>query len=520
MGRPKQLSLPKHTSSSDLAVTFNEFFSSKISKLREGLDILADGLPPDSPPPPECLFSTLHSEADLMNGFLPVTTSMVCDIIRVSPAKSCPLDPIPTSILKKVLSALAPSIAKIANLSISSGQFPDTMKRGLITPLLKDDSLDRDVLANYRPVSGLSFLSKTLERLVLSQLNDHIAAFDLISPCQSAYRAHHSTETALLSVVDDHLRAIDGGCGNALLLLDLSAAFDTIDHATLVDRLSVSFGIRGMALNWFRSYLSGRKQCVAINGDCSPDVVLMTGVPLGSVLDPVLFTTYVNPVRTLATPFGVKMHQFSDDTQVYLSFPILPDFLGQVNALTVLANCASSTTDWFTRNKIKPNSSKNLLLYTSSLHAATKIAPIPLALGDTVIPPSDSVKNLGVLDSSLSMVAQIGRVCKICFFQLRTIGKIRKFLTTSAAKCLVNALVLSHVDYANSLLVNLPEKLIARLQRLQNAAAKLVVGARKFDHAKPIISRLMLNGTGLLCLSNKQFITTKTSWLTYERQIF
>jgi hypothetical protein len=127
------------------------------------------------------------------------------------------------------------------------------------------------------------------------------------------------------------------------------------------------------------------------------------------------------------------MHQFSDDTQEYLRFPILPDFLGQVNALTVLANCASSTTDWFTRNKLKPNSSKNLLL--SSPHAATKIVPIPLALGDTVIPPSDSVKNLGViLDSSLSMVAQISRVCKIGFFQLRTIGKIWKFLITSAVK--------------------------------------------------------------------------------------
>lgn len=118
MGRPKQLSLPKHTSSSDLAVAFNEFFSSKISKLREGLDKLADGLPPDSPPPRECLFSTLHSETDLMNGFLLVSTAMVCDIIRVSPAKSFPLNPIPTTILKKVLSALAPSIAKVANLSI------------------------------------------------------------------------------------------------------------------------------------------------------------------------------------------------------------------------------------------------------------------------------------------------------------------------------------------------------------------------------------------------------------------
>jgi hypothetical protein len=92
-----------------------------------GLDTLADGLPPYSPPPPEYLFSTLYSEAVLVNGFLLVTTAMVCDIIRVSPAKSCPLDPILTKILKKVLSALAPSIAKIANLSISSGQFPDTM---------------------------------------------------------------------------------------------------------------------------------------------------------------------------------------------------------------------------------------------------------------------------------------------------------------------------------------------------------------------------------------------------------
>jgi hypothetical protein len=138
----------------------------------------------------------------------------------------------------------------------------------------------------------------------------------------------------------------------------------------------------------------------------------------------------------------------------------------------------------------------------------TKIAPIPLALGDTVIPPSDSVKNLGVIfDSSLSMVAQIGRVCKIGFFQLWTIGKIWKFLTTSAAKCLVNALVLSHVDYANSLLVNLPEKLIARLQRLQNAAAKLVIGARKFNHAKPIIAYAG-------CLLNYESISSCVSLLS------
>ena len=159
MGRPKQLSLPKHTSSSDLAEAFIEFFSFKIYKLRVGLDALAGGLQPDSFPPPECLFSTLHSKADLMNGFLPVTTAMVCNIIHVSPVKSCLLDPIPTTIPRGVFSSLAPSVAEIVSLSILSGQIPDTMKRSLITSLLKDFFI---LLANYRPVSGLSFLSKTL----------------------------------------------------------------------------------------------------------------------------------------------------------------------------------------------------------------------------------------------------------------------------------------------------------------------------------------------------------------------
>ncbi len=117
------------------------------------------------------------------------------------------------------------------------------------------------------------------------------------------------------------------------------------------------------------------------------------------------------------------MHQFSDDTQ---AVPKLSNYAWRYLPITVLANCASSTTDWFTRNKVKPDSSKNLLLYTSSPLAATKIAPIPLPLGNTVIPPSDSVKNLSViLDSYLSMVAQISQVCKIGFVQLRMIGKIR-----------------------------------------------------------------------------------------------
>ncbi|WP_419588267.1 RNA-directed DNA polymerase, partial [Thiolapillus sp.] len=177
-------------------------------------------------------------------------------------------------------------------------------------------SLDQDDLKNYRPVSNLSFLSKVAEKLVLSQLSEYLNANQLFSPVQSAYRPNHSTETALVKIVNDLLLALDDGKVSVLTLLDLSAAFDTIDHNILLHRLEHAFGITGTALSWIRSYLSDRDQTVVVNGLKSEPFRLLYGVPQGSVLGPVLFVFYTKPFDDIFDIHSVCHHLFADDTQM------------------------------------------------------------------------------------------------------------------------------------------------------------------------------------------------------------
>ena len=191
------------------------------------------------------------------------------------------------------LDVLLPYITKIYNDSLASGTFPSNFKDSLVIPLLKKPSLDCNNLKNYRPVSNLSFISKVLERIVYSQFLNHITANKLIDKFQSAYKSGHSTETALIRVVNDMLNAIDNGNLSLLTLLDLSAAFDTIDHSILLERLQTSFGIDGLPLKWVKSYLSNRHQKVKIDNNLSNVLPILYGVPQGSVLGPLLFSMYI-----------------------------------------------------------------------------------------------------------------------------------------------------------------------------------------------------------------------------------
>jgi len=166
--------------------------------------------------------------------------------------------PIPTWLLKECLSILVLTITNIVNLSLTTSQFHPTLKESIISPLLKKPTLDKEELSSYRPISNLSLISKILERVVKSSLTDHLTSNSLLNSHQSAYCKHHSTETALLYVHDHLVSAIVSQKVSCLCLLDLSAAFDTIDHDILITRLSSWFGIHGSVLSWFKSYLSSR----------------------------------------------------------------------------------------------------------------------------------------------------------------------------------------------------------------------------------------------------------------------
>ena len=183
---------------------------------------------------------------------------------------SCSLDLLPTSLLLE-FDDLLPTLTNIINFSLSSGTFPSTFRSAVVKPLLNKTSLNPTNLKNYRPVSKISFMSKIkiTEEVVLQQLLAYLTEHKLICPSQSAYRPHHSTETAILKITNDFLLALDSGNISLLTLLDLSAAFDTTDHFILLNRLQHMYGISGTALSWFSSYLTNRTQSVIVDDHIS-----------------------------------------------------------------------------------------------------------------------------------------------------------------------------------------------------------------------------------------------------------
>ena len=202
------------------------------------------------------------SKPPVFDSFVSVSADDVKKIINNSPSKSCLLDPWPTSLLKDCQDVLLPSITKLVNCSLAEGLVPIGFKKAVVTPLIKKSALPHDDLKSYRPVSGLSFISKLVERVVASQLNNHISSNGLENVNQSAYRQGHSTETALLCIKNDVHLSLARGEATVIVLLDQSAAFDTIDHNSLMDCLRTWFGVSGKCLSWFMSYLTDRSQCI------------------------------------------------------------------------------------------------------------------------------------------------------------------------------------------------------------------------------------------------------------------
>ena len=420
--------------------------------------------------------------------FSPVTESELKTIILKSKPTSCSLDPIPTPLFLQFLDDLLPTLTVIINSSLSSGIFPSSLKTAVVKPLLKKQSLDPNNLKNYRPVSNLSFFSKILEKVVLQQLLTYLNDYDLFSPSQSAYRPHHSTETALLKISNDILLALDSGNVSLLTLLDLSAAFDTIDHTILLNRLQYSYGISHTALSWFRSYLTERTQSVFVNNLNSSSEELLYGVPQGSVLGPVLFVLYTQPLASLIQSHSPEHQSFADDTQLELSTP--PENINP--AISSLELCITDIRIWMLENKLKLNDEKTeAVLCSSSFKSLPSTTPTSLTVGSTDIPFSSTARNLGFhFSKDMSISTHVQTVCRKAYIDLRRISYIRHLLSEDATKTFLSAFVLSKLDYCNSLFSGCPQNQLDKLQKVQNSAAKLVSRSRKHDHVTPILKSL------------------------------
>ena len=233
-------------------------------------------------------------------------------LINLSPSKSCELDPIPTTTLKEAIPSIAHLFATIVNESMQTGVFPQDLKEALVKPVLKKAKLEL-IDKNYRPVSNLEFMGKTIENAVTSQLTKPISENGLLEPMQSACKSGYSTETALPKAKADLMHVIDHQEVVYLVMLDLSLAFDTVDHFMLLQRLEVCFGIKETALEWIRSYLTGRTQRVSVGNARSSPVTLSFGVPQGSVLGPILFTLYTYPLGSICIKHHINYCLYADD---------------------------------------------------------------------------------------------------------------------------------------------------------------------------------------------------------------
>ena len=474
-------SLPNSTCPSSLASAFQQFFDDKILNLCARFIPLTPALvqnlnpPPPTAPPP-------------LSNFSPATTLEVRNAILSSSDSTCSLDLIPTKLLKSCIDSLLPPITTIINLSLSEGTFPSSFKTAIVKPLLKKHSLPHDELASYRPISNLNFISKILERVIHTRLTAHLQSFPSISPFQSAYRKFHSTETALLSIQNDLLLAIDHRKLSALVLLDLSAAFDTIDHQVLLTRLSSTFGLTGLALDILTSYLTNRSQYVSIDSHSTTPSPMQTGVPQGSVLGPLLFCLYTTPLSHLLSATPLSYHFYADDTQLYISF----NSSDSATSLATLSSALDTVHAWLTSNRLSVNPSKTEFLIIGTPQQRSKLTATTLTFQGTLLTPSDSTRNLGfIFDKDLSAKQHISSVCKTSYFQIRQLRQVRSSLDTNSATILANSLVASKLDYCNSLYYNLPAVSLDRLQKVQNALARVVVpSVRRHHHITPTLKKL------------------------------
>ena len=241
------------------------------------------------------------------------------------------------------------------------------------------------VFKNYRPVSNLNFISKILETIVAVQLQTHLDEAGLMTAFQLAYRKHHSTECALLNIHDILLNVAKGSV-TALTLLDLSAAFDTTDHTSLLDRLNVYYGISELALGWFKLYLSGRTHSVKVGSTLSHPAVLQYGVPQGSVLGPILFSLYTNPISSIIhSHSSINHHFYADDTQLYITLSTT----NFSHSIQKLKNCLNDIQNLMFANNLKLNPEKTEFILIGSKNNHKQLLPhFPINILDNQVLPA------------------------------------------------------------------------------------------------------------------------------------
>ena len=466
---------PEHNNATELANKFNNFYVDKVTNLRNKI------------PPSNHIPNTNNFSGTVLDSFLPTTESELRKILKNSGIKTSFHDKLPANILKQVINELLPHLVTLVNKSLLTGSC-DGIKESTIIPLLKKAGLDSESLKNYRPVSDLVFLSKLTERVAESQLYKHMTANDLHCPHEHGYKKFHSTETMLLCIVNDILIAFDSRTGVILLLIDLSAAFDTVDIDKLLHILESEIGIQGTALMWLESFLRGRHQRVLIEQSLSDSQEVQFGVPQGSVLGPILFNIYIRSLFDVIKDCGFSTSGYADDNNAYQTFSLHCQY-DLINYQ--LPKLMSQIKDWMNAHFLKINPDKTEIIVFLPENMRNKPTINGAFLEGDCIRFSIVVKNLGFnIDRFLTMEYHVDVTVSLCYKLLSDIARVRHLLSDSDAESLVLSILGSRLDYCNSLLYGVNKYVIQKLQKVQNYGARIISKRKKQQSVRDVLEKL------------------------------
>ena len=446
------------TKDEEIAAGFNEYFSTIGSMLFKAIK--------DCDTDPLSFLTVTH---DNIFNFNFITIDEVISALNLlPPKKSSGLDGISAKLLKDAAHNIAGPLVDIFNLSLRTGIFPDDWKLAKVTPVFKDGN--RNICGNYRPISVISVVAKVFEKLVYQQLKSFMIKNNILMDLQSGFRAKHSTETTLLSSTNEWLCNMDKGLFTGVLFLDLEKAFDTVDHSILLAKLE-KYGIQGCSLEWFKSYLKGRKQVCSIYGKKSSVKDINYGAPQGSNLGPILFLLYINDL-----PNSLKMSKpsmFADDTNLAC--------IGRnSNEIEIKLNEELENVQrWLTANKLTFNDEKTefMLIGSRSHLASIDNRPI-LKLGYRHIRHVRYKKSLGmVLDEQLKWDKHNEVQCKKISNSIALLKRARPFVPRHTLIKMYNAIVLPHFNYCSTIWNDGSCSVINKLSKLQRRAARIITSS-------------------------------------------
>lgn len=404
--------------------------------------------------------------------FEPIPNAEVCKALKaIDPKKSAGPDNLDPYLLMTAADIITEPVTYIFNLSLLSNSIPQIWKAAYVLPLLKGG--DPSELNNYRPISKLPALAKVLESLVNSQLKNYLSANNILSEAQSGFRTGHSTISAALSVTNDIINTLDKKQHCAALFIDLSKAFDSVDHALLLTRLS-SIGLSHRAVGWFRNYITNRTQCVNTEGHQSSFLEINKGVPQGSILAPALFSIFINDLgKSLKS---AKVHLYADDTVIYTEAPspaqavkdlhsAFQSLQANLHDLKLRLNAKKTKFMIFTRARSQPS---DLSIFTS---------------GGTQIERVSTYKYLGMwLDDKLTFKIHIDALVKKLRVKLGFYFRNKSCFSLEARKKLVHATFLSVIDYGDVLYMHAASSILCKLDSAYHASLRFITKAKSLTH--------------------------------------